>query len=74
MSALIQFLFVLVLPFVLVLGGLVSLFAVGALFMVLDDPSALKSLTESVERVFKPRAVKSQPAPPDHYYKAYWSR
>jgi hypothetical protein len=69
MLNLLQFAFVLVLPVVLVAGGLVSLFALGALFDGLDHPDELKGRIEG--------AFRRPPRPPrtpgkEHYYRAYW--
>jgi len=44
--AILQFLFILVVPVVLVAGGLVTLFAVGALFDALDNPSEISGRIE----------------------------
>ena len=68
--AIIQFLFILVVPVVLVAGGLVTLFAVGALFDALDNPSEISG---RIEAFFRGRLRPSKPAPADHYYKPYWT-
>ena len=69
MSALIEFLFILIIPLVLVGGGLVTLFAVGAIFEALENPGELRSRVENAFR----RPPKAPKAPgPDHYYKPYW--
>jgi hypothetical protein len=70
MDAFVEFVFILLVPIVLVAGGLVSLFAVGALFDALDHPGELSS---RVEQIFR-----RPPAPPrvpgkDHYYRPYWA-
>jgi hypothetical protein len=66
-----EFLFILFLPLILVAGGLVTLFAVGALFDALDHP---QEWGERIAQVFKGRPKPSRMAGPDHYYKPYWSR
>ena len=71
MTELAQFVFILLVPMVAVAGGLVTLFAVGALFDVLENPAEVSS---RIERFFRGRARPSGPAPADHYYKAYWSK
>jgi len=48
--AIIQFLFILVVPVVLVAGGAVTLFAVGALFDALDNPSEISGRIEAFFR------------------------
>ncbi len=68
--ALIQFLFIVALPLVVVAGGLVSLFAVGALFDALENPGALRGRIEGAFRR-PPKAPK--PPGSDHYYRPYWA-
>jgi len=64
-----QFLFIVLVPLVLVGGGLVTIFALGALLDALDDPEELK---QRIERAFRrpPKAAKRPD--PDHYYRPYW--
>jgi hypothetical protein len=65
----VQFLFIVLVPLVLVAGGLVTLFAVGALFDALEHPEEMR---QRVERIFN-RPLKPPKTPgPDHYYKPYW--
>ncbi len=71
MPDMLQFLFILAVPVVLVAGGLVTLLAAGALLDALERPDQLRSRIEG--------AFRRPPAPPKtpgagHYYKAYWSR
>ena len=63
------FLVVLVLPFVIVAGALVTLFAVGALFDALEHPEDVRA---RIEAAFKrpPRAPRM--TGPKHYYRPYW--
>jgi hypothetical protein len=68
---LIQFLFIVVLPLVVVAGGLVSLFALGAVFEALDNPKAVRS---RVEGLFRARPVTGRETGKDHYYQPYWAR
>jgi hypothetical protein len=68
--AILQFLFILVVPIVVVAGAVVTLFAVGALFDALDNPSELSA---RIEGFFRGRLRPSKPAPADHYYKPYWT-
>ena len=68
-SAIVEFAFILLIPLVLVGGGLVTLFAVGAIFEALENPGELRSRVENAFR----RPPKEPKAPgPDHYYKPYW--
>lgn len=69
-QAALQFLFIVVVPFVVVAGGLATLFAVGALFDALEHPGELQSRIDGLFRR-PPRAPKTPG--PDHYYQAYWS-
>ena len=69
MTEIAQFLFILAVPIVLVVGGLVTLFAVGALFDALEHPEELQQRIQA--------AFLRPPKPPrtpgkDHYYKPYW--
>ena len=68
-EALIEFAFILLIPLLVVGGGLVTLFAIGALFEALENPGELKG---RVERAFNrpPKAPKA--TGPGHYYKPYW--
>jgi hypothetical protein len=67
--ALIQFLFIVLVPVVLVAGGLVTLFGLGALLDAVDD---LDELKRRIEAAFR-RPPRPPKAPePDHYYRPYW--
>jgi hypothetical protein len=68
--AVIQFLFIVAVPIVVVAGALVSLFAIGALFDALDHPGELK---QRIEGAFRPGPPTSQPVGRDHYYKPFWA-
>ena len=67
--ALIQFLFILLIPLVLVGGGLVTLFAVGALFDALENPDELRG---RIEGAFRRPPRDPQTPGADHYYRPYW--
>jgi len=69
MSAVIEFLFILIVPLVIVGGGLLTLFAIGAIFEALENPGELRSRVENAFRR-PPKAAKA--TGPDHYYKPYW--
>jgi hypothetical protein len=64
------FAFVLVLPLILVAGGLVSLFAIGALFDALDHPEELR---ERIEGAFRRPPATARAPGRDHYYRPFWS-
>jgi hypothetical protein len=70
MSTLVQFLFILVLPVVVVLGGLASLFAVGALFDAMEHPEELR---RRIDGAFRQPAAAPRTTAPDHYYRPHWS-
>jgi hypothetical protein len=65
----IGFLFILAVPVILVAGGLVTLFAVGALFEALEHPEQLRARIEAAFR--RPAAPPRTPGP-EHYYRRYW--
>lgn len=68
-EAVVQFLFILAVPLVVVGGGLFTLFAIGALFDALENPGELKGRIEGAFR----RPPKEPRAPgPDHYYRPHW--
>jgi hypothetical protein len=70
MNDLVAFAFIVAVPLVVVAGGLVSLYAVGALFAALDSPGEIAG---SIEAFFRGKQAPSKPAPEDHYYRAYWA-
>jgi len=69
-EAILQFLFILLVPLVLVGGGIVTLFAVGALFDALENPGELKG---RIEAAFRRPPKDPKPPGPDHYYQRHWS-
>jgi hypothetical protein len=64
-----QFLFIVLVPVALVAGGLVAIFALGALLDALDDPEELK---RRIEGAFRRPPKAPKPPDADHYYRAYW--
>ena len=65
-----RFLFIVAVPLVAVGGGLVTLFAVGALFDALEHPDDLRRWIEGIFR--RPPAPAKDPGP-DHYYRPHWN-
>jgi hypothetical protein len=61
---------ILLLPLVVIGGGLVTLFAVGALFDALDHPSEVRT---RIDAAFRRPPAPAQRTKPDHYYQPYWS-
>jgi len=70
LQAAVQFLFIVLVPLVVVAGGLASLFAVGALFDALEHPADLQARVEGMFR--RPLRPPKTPGP-DHYYRPYWT-
>lgn len=69
MARLAQFLFIVALPLLVVGGGLVAFFAVGAFFEAVEEPAVLK---RRIEAAFRRPLRPAQPIGPDHYYHEYW--
>jgi len=67
--AVIQFLFIVAVPLVVVAGGLITLFLVGFLFDTLENPEAA---SRAIEAAFRRPPRPSKPTGPDHYYRPYW--
>lgn len=68
--AILQFLFIVLLPVIIVAGALVTLFGVGALFDALDHPDEVRG---RIEAAFRRPPRPPREAGPDHYYRPYWS-
>ena len=68
-TSFIEFAFIVVLPLVLVAGGLVSLFAVGALFDALEDPQGLRA---RIDAAFRSVPGVARIPGPGHYYRRHW--
>ncbi|HSB61704.1 MAG TPA: hypothetical protein VLI67_08285 [Vicinamibacteria bacterium] len=66
-----RFLFIVAVPVVVVAGGLLTLFAVGALFDFLENQEAAARRIEALFR--RPPKAPKTPGP-EHYYKPYWER
>ena len=69
-SAAIQFAFIVIVPLVVVGGGLATLFAVGALFDALENPGELQGRVDGLFR--RPPRPPRTPGP-EHYYQPHWS-
>jgi len=69
MAEIVQFLFVVLVPLVVVAGALASLFGVGALFDALEHP---ENLRQRVERAFRRPPKPAKPPDADHYYRPHW--
>ena len=69
MLQLVEFAFIVAVPLLLVGGGLVGLFAVGALFDALEDP---QGLARRIDGLFRPPAKLAKAPGKDHYYRPFW--
>lgn len=69
--ALLQFLVIPGLAMAMVVGGLVGLFGLGALFDALEHPDELRS---RIEGAFRRPAKAAKNAGAEHYYRPYWTR
>ena len=69
MLQVIQFAFIVLVPLLLVAGGVASLFAVGALLDALEHPEALRG---RIEGLFRPVLKAPRATGAKHYYKPYW--
>jgi len=67
--ALLQFAFILAVPFVVVAGAVFTLFAAGALFDALEHPDELR---KRIEGAFRRPPKPGRTAGRDHYYRPYW--
>ena len=61
---------ILLLPFVVIGGALLTLFAVGALFDALDHPQEVRG---RIDAAFRRPPKPARMAGPGHYYRPYWS-
>jgi hypothetical protein len=69
--SLLQFGFIVLVPLLLVGGVLVGLFAIGALFDLLDHPGEARARVDGLFR--RPPAPPRAPRP-KHFYQAHWQR
>lgn len=67
---LLQFLFIVAVPVVLVAGGLATLFGLGALLDALEHPGELRRRIEAAFR--RPPKAPRTPGR-DHYYRSFWA-
>jgi hypothetical protein len=69
LQTIIEFVFILLIPLVVVGGVLVGLFALGALFNALEHPEELRA---RIEGAFRRPPKPPRETAPDHYYRPYW--
>ena len=66
-----RFAFILVVPLAMVAGGALSLFGLGALIYVLEQPQEVRT---RIEAAFRRPEKPARKLNPSHYYQAYWTR
>jgi hypothetical protein len=69
--ALVQFFFIVLVPLLIVAGTLAGLFALGALFDLMEHPGEARS---RVEGLFRRPPAPPRPTDKGHFYQAYWQR
>ena len=69
MTTLLQFAFILLVPLLIVAGALVGLFAIGALFDLLDNPGQARA---RIEGLFQRPPAPARPPRKKHFYRAHW--
>jgi hypothetical protein len=70
-QAVLQFLFIVLVPLAIVAGVLFGLFAVGALFNFLEHPEEARG---RIEGLFRRPPKPARPPGKDHFYRPYWLR
>lgn len=71
MTTVLQFAFIVLVPLLIVGGVVVGLFAVGALFDVLENPGDTR---QRIENLFRRPAAPARPPRANHFYRVYWQR
>ena len=69
--AVLQFLFIVLVPLAIVGGVVFGLFAVGALFDLLEHPDDVRG---RIEGLFRRPPRPARPPGKDHFYRPYWQR
>ena len=69
MTTLLQFGFILLVPLLIVAGVVVGLFAIGALFDLLDNPGETRA---RIEGIFNRPPAPARPPRKNHFYRAHW--
>lgn len=69
MASVVQFLFIVLVPLVVVGGAVVTLFGLAAVLNALEHPEELRQRIEGAFR--RPPRPPRDPAP-DHYYRPHW--
>jgi hypothetical protein len=70
-AAAVQFFFIVLVPLLIVAGTLAGLFAIGALFDLLEHPGEARS---RVEGLFRRPPAPARPTDKDHFYQAHWQK
>ena len=70
-TAALQFLFIVLVPLVIVAATLAGLFAIGALFDLLENPEQARG---RIEGLFRRPPAPARAPDKDHFYQAHWTR
>lgn len=71
MTAALQFLFIVLVPLVIVAASLAGLFAIGALFDLLENPGEARG---RIEGLFRRPPAPARATKKRHFYQAHWQR
>ena len=71
LTSAVQFLFIVLVPLLIVAGALIGLFALGALFDLLEHPEEARA---RVEGLFRRPPAPARPTDKGHFYQAHWQR
>jgi hypothetical protein len=66
-----QFVFIVLVPLLIVAGTLAGLFALGALFELLENAGQARS---RIEGLFRRPPAPAHPPDKDHFYQPYWQK
>jgi hypothetical protein len=69
MASIVQFLFIVLVPLVVVGGAVVTLFGLAAVLNALEHPEELR---QRIEGAFRRPPRPPRDTAPDHYYRPYW--
>jgi hypothetical protein len=71
LAAAAKFAFIVLVPLLIVAGTLVGLFALGALFELLEHPGEARA---RIEGLFRRPPAPARPPHKGHFYQAHWQR
>jgi hypothetical protein len=70
-ATVVQFLFIVLVPLAIVAGTVAGLFAIGALFDLLENPGQARG---RIEGLFRRPPAPARATDKDHFYQAHWTR